>query len=239
MLAGFTLTSAHAGTTGVPYQPSWHWVGAISAGPVWAKAGDSQTFYLTPEIERAYVADEPTNILADAELFLGVQRNLNPLISAQLGVAVAGTSDNKMSGVIWDDADPLFDNYTYTYKVQHTHVAAKAKVLVDVGFWVIPWISGSAGVGFNNAHNFTNTPTIFEAVASPNFASHMTTAFTYTAGAGIQKALNEHWQVGAGYEFADWGKSNLGPASGQTLNTGLKLNHLYTNGVMFNLTYVS
>ncbi|HAT9492397.1 TPA: porin family protein, partial [Legionella pneumophila subsp. pneumophila] len=39
--------------------------------------------------------------------------------------------------------------------------------------------------------------------------------------------------------FADWGKSELGRASGQTLNEGLKLNHLYTNGVVLNLTYVA
>jgi hypothetical protein len=45
--------------------------------------------------------------------------------------------------------------------------------------------------------------------------------------------------VGAGYEFADWGKSGLNRAAGQTLNTGLALNHLYTNGVLVNLTYVA
>lgn len=36
-----------------------------------------------------------------------------------------------------------------------------------------------------------------------------------------------------------WGKSALGRASGQTLNDGLKLNYLYTNGVVLNLTYVA
>ncbi|HAT8718368.1 TPA: porin family protein, partial [Legionella pneumophila] len=64
-------------------------------------------------------------------------------------------------------------------------------------------------------------------------------AFTYTLGAGVQKSISEHWQLGVGYEFADWGKSELGRASGQTLNEGLKLNHLYTNGVVLNLTYVA
>ena len=58
-------------------------------------------------------------------------------------------------------------------------------------------------------------------------------------GAGVQKALNNHWQVGVGYEFADWGKSTLGRSLGQTLNTGLSLNYFYTNGVLFNLTYLA
>ncbi|HHS9463875.1 TPA: outer membrane protein, partial [Legionella anisa] len=78
-----------------------------------------------------------------------------------------------------------------------------------------------------------------EALPNPDFADHTKTAFTYTLGAGVQKALNDHWQIGAGYEFADWGKSELGRAFGQTMNSGLALNHLYTNGVLFNLTYVA
>ncbi|MGL6035737.1 MAG: porin family protein, partial [Legionella sp.] len=60
----------------------------------------------------------------------------------------------------------------------------------------------------------------------------------YTVGAGLQKSLNDNWQVGVGYEFADWGKSQLASAPEQTLNSGLGLNHLYTNGVLLNVTYV-
>ena len=101
------------------------------------------------------------------------------------------------------------------------------------------WISGSLGVGFNSAHGFQNTPLIYEAIVNPNFASHTQIAFTYTVGAGLQKALKQHWQVGVGYEFADWGQSRLGRAAEQTLNNGLELNHLYTNGILFNLTYCS
>ena len=71
----------------------------------------------------------------------------------------------------------------------------------------------------------------------PNFTSNTTTAFTYTLGAGVQRHLNQHLQAGVGYEFADWGRSQLSRASGQTLNTGLSLSHLYTNGFLFNLTY--
>lgn len=48
-------------------------------------------------------------------------------------------------------------------------------------------------------------------------------------GAGIQKASNEHWLVGAGYEFAIWEKSHLNRAAVQTMNLGLTLSHLYTN----------
>lgn len=221
------------------HKPSLSWVGTLSAGPVWQNAGSAQTFYLTQEIEKTYTANKTTQALFDGELFLGVQKPLTQIIQAQFGLAVAATSNANLSGDIWDDAEPQFDNYTYRYKIQHTHVAAKGKLLADMGYWLMPWVSGSLGVGFNNAHGFHSMPTIFEALPTPDFSSHSQTAFTYTLGAGVQKALNAHWSVGAGYEFADWGKSSLGRAAEQTLGSGPGLNHLYTNGLMFNLTYLA
>ncbi len=220
-------------------QPSRAWVGTLSAGPFWQSSGTTQTFYLTPDIEKTYTANHAANALFAGEFFLGLQKQLTQTIQGQLGLVVAATSQANLSGDIWDDADPQFDNYTYRYKIQHTHIAAKGKLLADWDYWLIPWVSGSLGIGFNNAHGFHGTPTIFEALPTPDFASHTQTAFTYTVGAGVQKALTAHWQVGAGYEFADWGKSSLGRAQGQTLNNGLTLNHLYTNGVLFNLTYLA
>lgn len=240
MAANFLATSALAGTMGpVTAQPAWTWVGSFSAGPVWERAGNTQTFYLTPDIEKTYVAHKSSNALFDGEVFLGAQKTLTQTLQGQLGLAVGFTSNAGLGGVIWDDADPLFDNFTYNYKIQHTHVAVKGKLLADAGFWLIPWVSGSLGIGFNDAHGFHSTPTIFEALPTPDFSSHTQTALTYAVGAGVQKALNTHWQVGVGYEFADWGKSRLGRAPEQTQNSGLALNHLYTNGVLFNLTYIA
>lgn len=141
--------------------------------------------------------------------------------------------------MIWDDADAQFNNHRYQYKVRNTRIAVKGKLLFDNDAWLMPWVSASLGVGFNRAHDFSNTPVIFEALPNANFTDNTKTALSYTLGAGVQKAISAHCQLGVGYEFADWGKSNLGRASGQSLNSGLKLNHLYSNGVMFNLTYLA
>ena len=234
-----TATSAIAGTMGALLDSQWGWVGTLSAGPTWDNGGTTQTFFLTPTIEKTYTANKASKALFDGEVFVGMQKFLKPNLQGQIGLAVAATSSAKLDGHIWDDADPLFDNYSYQYKIQHTHIAAKGKLLLERGYWATPWVSASLGVAFNNAHSFTNTPLIFEAIANSNFSSNTETAFTYTVGAGLQKPVAEHWQVGVGYEFADWGKSNLGQALGQTLNTGIKLNHLYTNGLLFNLTYAA
>lgn len=240
MTANFLTASGWAGTMGpITAQPAWNWVGSFSAGPVWESAGNTQTFYLTPDIEKTYVANKSSKALFDGEVFLGAQKGLTQTLQGQLGLAVGFTSNASLDGVIWDDADPVFDNFTYNYEIQHTHVAVKGKLLADAGYWLIPWVSGSLGVGFNDARGFKSTPTLFEALPTPGFSSHTQTTFTYTVGAGVQKEINAHWQVGVGYEFADWGKSSLGRASEQTQNSGLVLNHLYTNGVLFNLTYIA
>lgn len=240
LYTNFLTGAVFAGAMG-PISPSSELlsVSTLSVGPVWAQPGKTQSFYLTPEIEKTYAANQSTNTLANGELFIGMQKKTSSTIQTQLGLAVAATSDASLSGLIWDDEAPWFDNHSYRYKIQHSHVAVKSKMLMDKGYWFTPWISGSLGVGFNSAHAFQNTPLIDEAIVNPNFASHTQIAFTYTLGVGLQKALNQHWQLGVGYEFADWGQSRLGRAAEQTLNNGIELNHLYTNGVLFNLTYCS
>ena len=68
---------ATAGTMGsVTKHPSWAWVGTLSAGPVWQDGGTTQTFYLTPDIEKTYTADKSTSALFDGEVFLGLQKAL-------------------------------------------------------------------------------------------------------------------------------------------------------------------
>lgn len=233
---GLLCGSAYSGTMGAAV-PEWRWVGTLSVGPAWSQ-GDTQTFYLTPEIEKTYVANKKSKVLASGELFAGVQKMVGSDLIGQLGLALGLAGPAKVQGIIWDDADPRFDNYSYKYKIKQSRVAVKGKLLKDYGTWFMPWISGSFGVGFNRAYGFNNTPLIFEALPNPNFGNKTKTAFTYTLGVGVQKMLNDHWQAGVGYEFASWGKSQLDRADGQTLNSGLTLNHTYTNGVMFNLTYV-
>lgn len=241
-LSILTLASfaSYAGTMGPVVQPSkLNWLGTLSIGPVWATSGSQQTLSLTPQIEKTYTAYKPNNTLADGEIFLGIKRDLPYKLFTHVGIAGALTSQAGLSGQIWDDADPTFNNYVYGYHVQHGHVALKAKVFKDLEYSILPWVSGSVGVGFNRSNGFYNKILIPEAVAQNNFGNHTQTSFTYTVGAGLQKIINQNFQAGIGYEFADWGQSHLNQASGQTLGTGLSLNHLYTNGLIFNITYTA
>ncbi|CAM2975491.1 outer membrane protein [Legionella worsleiensis] len=238
LCAALLGADATAGTMNNSPDAAWNYILALSAGPVWQNEGKTQTLFLTPDIEKTYSAQQSSQVIPDGELFLGIQKKWHSFLTGQIGVAVATTGKGRLQGVIWDDADPQFDNYVYNYKVQHTHVALKGKLLSDVGFIVTPWVSASVGAGFNQASDFLSRPVIYEAVPTPEFNNQTKTAFTYTLGAGVQRQVGKNWQVGVGYEFADWGKNQLGRAFEQTLGTGLSLEHFYTHGVMIHVAAV-
>ena len=221
-------------------QPSkWSVVFAISGGAAWPTGAKAQTLLLAPEIEKTYTVESVESTAVDSEFFGGLQYAWSDRWQGQLGFSVVTLSNIKIEGDIWDDADPLFNNYSYTYQVRHNHIALKGKLLGDFDYRLIPWISASLGIGWNFAHNFNNMPTIPEAVSSPNFEDRTQTALSYTFGAGVQYTLNQNFQIGIGYEFVGWGKSRLGLALGQTIDNKLGPSHLYTNGVMVNLTFLS
>lgn len=230
--------TALAGAMG-PVQEPVPFVSTLSVGPTWTQIGTTQNLFIIPAIEKTYAANKPTSTMVDGELFAGLRKTWTTNVSTHLGIAINTTEKASLNGWIWDDAQPEFNNYTYSYSIRHQSVALAGKVLVDPGYWVIPWVKASVGVGFNQAYGFVNQPVDYTALPNNNFLTHTTTAFTYTVGAGVQKAINTHWQVGVGYEFADWGKSRLNPSFEQTVGTGPVENHLYTNGVLFNITYLA
>ncbi|MBA2710813.1 MAG: porin family protein [Tatlockia sp.] len=239
LLNSLLASSSFAGTMGPIQLPERTWVSTLSIGPVWEDGGRTQTFLLAPEIEKTYLAYKSRKALVNGELFLGIQKSVFQQLQGQLGIAVAATNNARLRGEIWDDADPIFNNHIYRYQIQHSRITVKGKLLADRGYWLTPWLSGSLGVGFNNAHDYQNRPLISAALPNPNFGDNTKTAFSYTVGVGLQKSINTHWQVGVGYEFADWGKSELNRALGQVYGRGLALNHFYTNGLLFSLSYLA
>jgi opacity protein-like surface antigen len=213
----------------------------VSAGATWAFGNKSQTISLEPDVQKTYHSDNNGSVLPTIELYSGIQKNITflvqqPLIS-QLGISLVGAGSAKLSGDIWEDGDPAFDNFNYHYKINHTHVAIKGRLIYPCNA-IQPYVSGSVGVGFNRAYDFTITPKISEAVPAPEFTSNTTTTLAYTLGLGIQKSLNPQLQVALGYEFTDFGKIQLSRATGQILNQGLSLNHLYTQQIQLSLFYI-
>lgn len=240
LLSLLSTPIAFSGTMGPIYVPTTSFVTTLSVGPGWADEAQNQTVYLAPVIIKTYTANDSSDVFVNGELFLGLQKQVRENVTGQLGIALAASSAAKRQGYIWDDASPLFNNYSYHYNVSHAHVALKGKLLANnSNFFVSPFIGGSVGVGFNGAHDYDNTPLIFEAVKNPNFGDNTTTTFTYTAEAGLQKNFTPNCAFGVSYQFADWGKNELGRAAGQVSGSGLKHDHLYTNSLMFSISYIS
>lgn len=220
-----------------------HYVMGLSAGPTWGSGNKTQTFYLQPDIEKTYAADKQHNTFTGAAFFFGRQLPLNvpffdKSLVAQLGVTLAIAGNAKLTGDIWEDADPDFNNYNYNYKINHRHMAIKARLINNSGYFVAPFISASAGVGFNRAYDFTITPKISSEVAAPAFKNHTKAAFSYALKIGLQKSFSTKLHAAIGYEWADWGRVNLSRANGQRLNQGLTLKHAYAQQLQFALFYI-
>lgn len=215
----------------------------LSASPTWISGNETQTLNLQSDITKTYTASQPNNTIPNFELFVGTQRPIQTRFNSQpfmgqLGLVVAVTGKTTLSGDIWEDADPNFNNSTYQYNVNHVLLGLKGRLIANYGHCVEPYLSAGLGIGFNRAYGFSISPNISEEVASPLFRSNSTTTFSYTLGIGLQKALNNNFQVAIGYEFSDWGKSSLFPAAGQTTNNAPTLDHLYAQTLLLSLFYV-
>lgn len=217
-----------------------NWVVSLSLGyPSYSRNGVNQTLNLTPTISKTLVHMNTTQALFDGELFVGVQRPVLAQSVLQLGFAVATSSVATLTGTIWDDTYQQFNNFDYSYKIRHYHGALKGKLLSDLGgngYWL--YGSASVGMGSNKSYDFTSTPLIYPAVNPPPFVENATTSWMYSVGIGVQKELNTNWQFGVGYEFSDWGGSNLGPSPTQSSTDRIGMPHFFTNTLLLNLTYI-
>ncbi|MCX7115937.1 MAG: outer membrane beta-barrel protein [Gammaproteobacteria bacterium] len=212
-------------------------VATLSLGASSYSSQTNQTFYLQQDIQKTYEANNSTDTLGNIEFFLGTQQSLGSRLTGELGLVASGTTNAALSGFVWEDADPDFKNFTYQYKLNHAYLGAKAKLLAKTPYYIQPYLNGSLGVSWNQAYDYVETPLPFQEISAPPFTNNTTTAFSYTAGAGLQTHFNTQWSLGIEYEFADWGESHLGRAENQTLNTGLSLSHFYTNSLFCTLSY--
>lgn len=218
---------------------TWQPIVAFNLGPQWDKPGETRQFSLEPDIVKTYYASPTTQTLMGTEFFIGGQHTLNSFSSLQLGIATAITSVTSLHGEIWEDADPEFNNYWYDYQLAPFRTTLHGRWLfTSFSNRLTPYIDGGIGVSLNRAYNYQITSRIFEEVASPLYTSNVNVSLAYNIGVGIQHAINEHAQIGLGYEFSDWGQSSLGRAKSQDINAPLSLAHLYMNQLMVSLTYL-
>lgn len=231
----FVIT-AHANE--MSYQSHNYFV-SISGGLNWTNAGSTQTIALQPDIIKTYAPKNlsNSNVMESGEIFLGIQKCFCEHVRTQLGVAVYFNSFAKLNGYIQEDDDLNFQNYSYQYKINHQHIALKAKGIYENAFNMNPYLSASLGVGLNRSYDYSSNPLISQEVSAPPFQAHTKVAFSYSLGAGFQHTVNQRMTVAVGYQLVSWGSSALNAADGQTSGRGLSLSNLYTQGIEFNVSY--
>lgn len=248
-IAGFCFsTMTSAGSMGYPGEPDapviqngCSKVVTLSLGPAWYSMGEVPVTNNPPLYQNIYFPEKVSGTVGSGEIFFGLARPLNYQISGQLGLAVGYSGDATQKGQLYI-YQPVSDFGKYFYKVSNTRISLKGKMLAAWPYVIKPYISGSTGVGFNRSFNYGYTTPPFAMPYSnrPYYANNTVVAFSWTAGIGIQGNLNDHWQVGVGYEFADWGKNNFKQLLVKNPNEyyiGLHSNSLYTNSVQFSLSY--
>ena len=209
---------------------------ALSVGPAWYQAGQTQTLYLQSDYANTYHANTLSHALVSGELFFGLSHAFQQSIG-QLGLALTTTNSAQLKGEVWETGDSQFNNYAYTYHIKHQDIAIKGKWLFSS--WkqhFFPYLSASLGIARNTAYHFTQTPLIYEALPIANFQNRTLTALTYTIGAGIDKQFSTHWRLGVGYQLNAWGKSELAPTPKQTTSNGVSLSNIYTQQLQFTAT---
>lgn len=234
----FFAANSIAGELGKSYEPNLDWgsIITLSGGPAWTNPGKDHYLYPNPPpMNNHFIPKKEWTTLGSGELFFGLQRFICPDVIGQFGIGVAAASDARLSGFI--NVNDVIDVIHYRYQVSHVRAEFKGK-LIAAGYRLAqPYLSASAGVGFNHAHDYI--PVSSDTILYPPsyFDSRSTVAFSYTLGAGLQRNLNQNWQVGVGYEFADWGKNYLG-GDDYLLGQGPGSAHLYTHELVFSVSYL-
>lgn len=214
----------------------------LSMGPAfYNNSGDIQTnISLINRSVNRYVPVQVSGTVGTGELFFGLAQPISRLVSGQAGIAIAYSGNGKRSGYIYQ-SNPL-NRYAYSYSTSSGRIAMKGKLIGEVPYWIKPYVAGSAGIGFNRSWDYLTSRNA-TTLGVPLFGDSTTNGFSYTAGLGLQTNINSYWQVGIGYEFADWGKSSLGlpayPSGGNrnVLYKGPHAANFYTQEVQFSLSY--
>lgn len=234
---------AFSGTMGeIPKMP---WFAMLSGGPVWSASGEKQTISLQPGVVNTYQPDRNVSTFGTGSVFMGVDRDFWHGSKLQAGVAVTGSGPDVVRGGVWQDANPNFDNFEYTYRVSQIRLGLKGRVVGKNNHLfkkvekIKPYGSGEIAVAWNRSYAYETIARIDTAVLQPNFDSYTKTALSYAFSAGLQGDVTDHVAMAVGYQITSWGNSNLGPANLQTTSTRLGLSSIYANEMQFSLIYTA
>ncbi|MFZ4077564.1 MAG: SPOR domain-containing protein [Legionellaceae bacterium] len=153
------------------------------------------------------------------------------------GLDVFQITHFNQTGKVLQFNEPVFENYTYTLKLNTVRVMAN----VDLDFqpiqsWFIPFVQAGLG-GASTTVSYTSVP--ISPVDSPNFTlpNESSWHFAYQAGAGLKYVVKPRVILSLRYLYANMGQVNSSTlGSTTTLATPLTVT-MSTQNFLFGLTY--
>lgn len=136
----------------------------------------------------------------------------------------------------------LFDTLDYQFKVRSAAALIQAALSYDYQR-LRPFILVGLGTSWNRSNQYREMPTNPALSATPAvlFDAHTQSSFAYTLSAGTQfflgKALTQpiEYHAAVRYQYFNLGAGRLGRAPVQTADARLRINNLYTQGILFSL----
>lgn len=221
----------------------------IVGGPTFSGLNNEKSVALNTSLTNHYVTSKKTHWDglwgAGAGVLLNVERQ--PLV-VWLGIAGYAIQFGTIKGLEYPFAnDGVFDSLNYRFNARSSALLAESRWFYTTYKDWQPFALLGIGGAWNKLNRYGEVPTNPALSAAPiprQFGPDTTTSFAYELGLGLQRLLYEdkgrhlNYRGSIDYRYISFGEGNLGRISTQTTNQRLRINHLYTQGILFSL-YVS
>lgn len=239
----FSMTSYAFSLEGV--NTTWHPIISIGVGAsISSQVGESKTFPIQDPVTDAFYDYANYKVTQSSSLldgFLGAECHVSPQWALQIGADYNQAASFTARGTLTQGADiQSEDTYHYRYRIMTKQLLLEGKLLYTTHKKYHPYLLLGVGAAFNRAYNYdTNVPPFI--AFTRLYQNKSTSSFSYAIGVGIDVDITSHMRVGAGYRFVDLGKVKLGSATIDTtpVNGTLTQDHLYTNEVLAQITFIA
>jgi len=158
----------------------------------------------------------------------------------KVGLELDFISQGKVHGNVEQFSLAEFTNYDFIHKFDSRRALVKAQVGLFQVKMVRPFISFAAGLAANRAYGYSEwaRSSCLWSRNAPQFLSKTHRGFTYSAGAGVDFAINKNSTVALSYQFDALGKVRTSNGLG-TYMTSYLHNKINANTLTATFTYLA
>ena len=227
-----------------PIKNRWHPVIGVGGGASSTiDLGQSKIFPLINPLTDEFYNYSPTNRTQTQgmfEIFLGAEHSVFSSLLLQAGLVYSQMGTFQSKGNFVQGADLQSANqYSYAFNAVTRQLLAQAKLMRPYHDKFYPYALLGLGSSFNTASNYsTNAPPFL--TFTRNYFNNTSSTFAYRVGLGVDIDVTPHARLGIAYRLSNLGGVSLGAASinQQNVSGTLSQSNLYSNEVLFQLTYI-